>query len=95
MPEEEHDAMLKITHAGDGEQSLLRVEGKLLGAWVGALAAACAGVQRAGADLRLDLSALTFADDDGARLLRELLDGGAQRSACSGSVAALLRWSRP
>jgi hypothetical protein len=41
--------------------------------------------------IRLDLSSLSFADEAGIRLLRELLRQGAQIAAASGFVAALLR----
>ena len=83
--------MLKITRVSGGAEAGLRVEGRLIGPWVGELATACAGPV---AGLRLDLSGLTFADDDGAALLRGLIERGAKVGACSGYVAALLRWCR-
>ena len=84
--------MLKITRVSDDGRESLRVEGKLLGPWVEELAQACAAPAEG---LRLDLSAVTFVDDDGAALLRRLLERGAVVSACSGYIAALLRWRRP
>jgi hypothetical protein len=84
--------MLKITRVSEGGTESLRVEGKVLGPWVGELAQACAAPAEG---LRLDLSAVTFVDDDGAALLRQLLERGAAVSACSGYVAALLRWRQP
>ena len=41
--------------------------------------------------IRLDLSSVTFADEGGVRLLRELLRQGVQVAAASGFVTALLR----
>src|SRR5262245_20435281 len=81
--------MLRITFlAGPGPAPTLELEGKLVGPWVGELRQEC--------DLlvgppRLDLTAVTFADEAGVRLLGELLDGGAELAGCSGLLAALLR----
>lgn len=82
--------MLKITRIT--EEGTLRVEGRLIGPWVDELAQACAGPVEG---MRLDLSGVSFVDDGGAALLRGLVARGAAVSACSGYVAALLRWSRP
>ena len=64
----------------------IRLEGKLLGPWVEAVRQAVS--QNA---VSLDLSAVTFADEAGVRLLRELVDGGAKVVACSNFIAALLQ----
>ena len=64
----------------------IRLEGKLLEPWVEAVRQAA--LRR---DVSLDLSAVTFADDAGVRLLRELVDGGANVVSCSNFIAALLQ----
>jgi hypothetical protein len=79
--------MLRITSLDGADSTLiLRLEGKLLEPWVDE-------VRRAYAmrtPRQLDLSALTYVDAAGARLLRELLHEGAVICACSGFVSALL-----
>jgi hypothetical protein len=82
--------MLKVTEvAGGGPGRLLKVEGKLREPWVGVLA----GVASRPSDgpIRLDLSAVTFADEAGVGLLRELAQQGVEIAAASAYVAALLR----
>jgi ABC-type transporter Mla MlaB component len=83
--------MLRITHApGRDSVSTLRLEGKLLGPWVAELARVCDEVSGSPDCLRLDLSAVTFADGPGVALLRDLLGRGVTLAACSGLVAELL-----
>ncbi|MBI1915352.1 MAG: STAS domain-containing protein [Planctomycetes bacterium] len=83
--------MLKITRVLDGESGLLlRLEGKLLGPWVEELAGVCTEPDRP-CRVRLDLSAVTFVDVSGERILRALMDRGVVIAAASGFVAALLR----
>ena len=83
--------MLRITHAqGHDSSSTLRLEGKLLGPWVTELARSCSELPCSVDCLRLDLSAVTFADGPGLALLRDLLGRGATLAACSGLVAELL-----
>jgi anti-anti-sigma regulatory factor len=87
--------MLKITRIADDRLGvLLKLEGKLLEPWVGELIQVCeqpaAGMNR----IRLDLSAVTFVDEAGVRLLRELLDRGVAVAAASGFVAELLRMEK-
>jgi hypothetical protein len=83
--------MLKITRNHDGETGLLlRLEGKLVGPWVQELAGVCPQAGRP-CHVRLDLSAVTFVDESGERMLRTLIDRGVTIAAVSGFVAALLR----
>jgi ABC-type transporter Mla MlaB component len=83
--------MLRITHAqGNDSTSTLRLEGKLLGPWVAELARSCNELPCAPDCLRLDLSTVTFVDEPGLALLRDLLGRGATLAACSGLVAELL-----
>ena len=83
-------AMLRITHqiANDSTVSL-KLEGKLLKPWLGELQRSiveCAAQPNA---LRLDLSALTYADAAGTQALAELIRDGAIPTAYSGYIAAL------
>ena len=87
--------MLRISQA-QGHDSIwtLRLEGKLVGPWVTELARSCNELPSPTDRLRLDLSAVTFADAPGVALLRDLLARGATLAACSGLVAALLHVER-
>jgi anti-anti-sigma regulatory factor len=84
--------MLKITRIAEVEGAvLLKLEGRLLGPWVEELTRVCAETPLAARPLRLDLSAVTFLDGAGVRLLRKLMGQGIQVSGCSGFIAELLR----
>ena len=87
--------MLRISQA-QGHDSIwtLRLEGKLVGPWVTELARSCNELPSPTDRLRLDLSAVTFADGPGVALLRDLLGRGATLAACSGLVAELLHGER-
>src|SRR5262249_5619276 len=85
-------AMLKITRSADGGSELLvKLEGKLLEPWVAELARICTQPMAGSTCIQLDLSAVTFVDESGLRLLRKLLDRGVGIAAVSGFVAELLR----
>ena len=87
--------MLRITHAqGHDSISTLRLEGKLLGPWVTELARSRNELPCSPGCLRLDLSAVTFVDEPGVALLRDLIGRGATLAACSGLVAELLHVER-
>lgn len=80
--------MLRITQTeSPGTTQTLKLEGKLLEPWVEEVRWACAA---ADGRLNLDLSGLTFVDQAGARLLRDLLDQGLTVCGCSGFVSELL-----
>jgi ABC-type transporter Mla MlaB component len=83
--------MLRITRTvGHDLVATLKLEGKLQGPWVleahDAYAHSAAQVSRT----CLDLSGLTFADEAGAALLRDLIRSGAQVVGCSSYIAELL-----
>jgi anti-anti-sigma regulatory factor len=84
--------MLRITEVVDGGSGLLlKLEGKLRGAWVEELARAAERPSPDGhGPIRLDLSSVTFVDEAGVRLLRELLRQGVEIATASDFVAALL-----
>lgn len=83
--------MLRITSTIDpqGEESL-RLEGRIAGPWVALLADSAASALLRSPRLALDLAAVTFADAEGTRVLRELVRGGARVTAASRFVRELL-----
>jgi hypothetical protein len=88
--------MLMITRSEGGDLTrTLKLEGKLLGPWVGELESACRKPQVSPDRVRLDLFGLTFVDEEGARFLLGLIRDGARVVACSGFVAELLLLEEP
>ena len=86
--------MLRLTRIVDIHSTLtLRLEGKLLGPWVEEVRQACVSGAVSSTRTSLDLSALTFVDAAGERLLRDLIDQGLEVAACSSYIAELLRSS--
>ena len=82
--------MLKITRLSHKGRGLtVRLEGEILGAWVGAVRDACA-VRRC-RPRRLDLVAVTYVDAAGIQLLRDLMAEGVEIAACSSFVGELLQ----
>jgi ABC-type transporter Mla MlaB component len=78
--------VLRITELSRKGRTL-RLEGEVLGPWVGALRDACAP---SGRRLRLDLAGVTYIDAAGVQLLRELAREGVELTACSNFIAELL-----
>ena len=71
--------MLRITRmVGDDSGEILKLEGKLQGPWVDEAHDAYALSAAQASRTCLDLSGLTFADGEGAALLRELIRSGAR-----------------
>jgi anti-anti-sigma regulatory factor len=82
--------MLRITRVESHEAPTVKLEGKLLGPWTDEVRSACRE-QASEKPVRLDLSALTYVDAEGLRLLSELLAAGGTVSGCSQFVASLLK----
>jgi anti-anti-sigma regulatory factor len=82
--------MLRITRVASSDSPTLKVEGKLVGPWVEELRQVCTELTEAAGPLSLDLSAVSFVDAAGVRLVRDLLREGMTLAACSGLVAELL-----
>ena len=81
--------MLKITRLSPPGRGLtIKLEGELLGPWVGSVRDACA--TRGRRPRRLDLAAVTYVDAAGVQLLGELVAEGAEIAACSSFVGELL-----
>ena len=86
--------MLRITRmVGNDSVEILKLEGKLQGPWVDEAHDAYALSAAQASRTCLDLSGLTFADGEGAALLRELIRSGAQVVGCSSYIAELLQLS--
>ncbi|MBI2807532.1 MAG: STAS domain-containing protein [Planctomycetes bacterium] len=84
--------MLRITrHPIDESNTLLKLEGKMLEPWIEEVQRSINGSV---SSIELDLSALTFTDSAGIRVLADLLRHGAKLTACSGYVAALLQMEK-
>ncbi len=86
--------MLRITRmVGKDSGEVLKLEGKLQGPWVDEAHDAYALSAAGGSRTCLDLFGLTFADAEGAALLRELIRNGALVVGCSSYIAELLQLS--
>jgi anti-anti-sigma regulatory factor len=80
--------MLKIERiTGDGDGLLLRLAGRLIGAWVPELASECDRALAREPRLSLDLAAVSFVDGAGADLLRALTQRNVTLLHCSPFVA--------
>jgi anti-anti-sigma regulatory factor len=84
--------MLRITTLeSPGQPITLKLEGRLVGPWVGELRRACQDALRRGQPLTLDLGDVAFLDGEGIDLVRALLDRQVTVTQCSPFVAELLR----
>ncbi len=84
--------MLKITRLPrKGRVLTIKLEGAILGPWVGAVREACSQLGRQSERLSLDLAAVSYMDAAGTRLLCELVGEGIEIAACSSFIAELLR----
>ena len=89
---EEAIAVLKITWLSRKRRvATLKLEGELLEPWVEAVRDACIKWPPRSKCLRLDLTAVTYADSAGTQLLRDLMAEGVEIASCSSFVGELLR----
>lgn len=82
--------MLRITPIASENDVCLRLEGKIVGAWVDELRRTVDREAARTAHVRLDLLDVIFVDDAGLRLLRELAAAGVRIGRCSRFVSELL-----
>jgi hypothetical protein len=88
--------MLMITRSEKSDlTSTLKIEGKLLGPWIGELESVCDRFRTNPDEICLDLGGLTFIDAEGARFLKSLICAGVRVIACSGFVAEMLKQEGP
>lgn len=84
--------MLRISRLlGANLTQTIQLEGKLLWPWVDVVRQACASATDLSERVGLDLSAVTFVDAAGEKLLQELIGRDIEVVACSSYVAELLR----
>ena len=73
------------------ESDTLKLEGRIVGPWIGELRDACERVMGRGRGLVLDLSGVDFVDREAAALLRQLRARGARLANASPFLAELLK----
>jgi len=84
--------MLKISQAGKANHSVtLKLEGSVVGPWVGELRKVCETHLFEGRALKLDLTDVTFADADGVAVLTGFKTRGVTLKNCSPFVEEQLR----
>src|SRR5258706_14182048 len=83
--------MLKISQAGKANPSVtLKLEGRVIGPWVGELRQVCETLLTEGRKLKLDLTDVAFADADGVAVLTDFKSRGVTIRNCSPFVDAQL-----
>ena len=76
--------MLKISQAGKANHSVtLKLEGRVIGPWVGELHRVCETLLIEGRSLKLDLAEVTFADASGVAVLSSFKSHGVTFTNCS------------
>ncbi len=83
--------MLRITRIAEDETSVtLRIEGRLVGRWIDELELECGQYMTNRCRVNLDLSGVTFADDQGIAALRAMGAGPVGLIKCSLFISGLL-----
>jgi anti-anti-sigma regulatory factor len=84
--------MLKISQAGKANHCvILKLEGRVVGPWVGELRQVCDTLLIEGRALKLDLTDVTFADASGLSALSSLKSRGVTITNCSPFVEEQLK----
>jgi len=84
--------MLKISQAGKANHSVtLKLEGRVVGPWVGELRQVCESHLTEGRALKLDLGDVTFADTNGVVVLASFKSRGVIFTNCSPFVGEQLK----
>jgi ABC-type transporter Mla MlaB component len=83
--------MLRIDTIENDGRTTLRLEGRVMGAWVGEVRRSCRDVLERGGQVTLDLASVSFVDPDGVVLLRELASRDVALANTTPFVAAQLR----
>jgi len=88
--------MLKISEAEKADTSVtLRLEGRVVGPWVGELGQVCEALLMEGRLLKLDMTEVWFVDPDGVLALFGLKSRGAVIIKCSPFVEEQLKSCKP
>ncbi len=84
--------MLKISQIGKSNHSVtLKLEGRVVGPWVGELRQVCETLLTEGRALKLDLADVTFADASGVLVLSRFKSHGVTITNCSPFVGEQLK----
>jgi len=84
--------MLKISQTGKANHSVtLKLEGRVVGPWVGELCQACETFLGEGRSLKLDLADVTFVDTSGVSALSSFKSRGVTFTNCSPFVEEQLK----
>jgi len=84
--------MLKISQAVKANHSVtLKLEGRVVGPWVGELRQVCEALMTEGRALKLDLTDVTFADASGVSVLSSFKSRGVAFTNCSPFVEEQLK----
>ena len=76
--------MLKISKAGTPAHSVtLKLEGRVVGPWVGELLRVCKPLLAEQRQLKLDLADVSYVDGDGVAVLTDLKSRGVKLNYCS------------
>lgn len=76
--------MLRISRIGPGRRTVtLRLEGRIIGPWVGEVREACEKYSSEGHAIKLDLSEVSFVDQNGVNQLKNLAVSGVTLVGCS------------
>jgi anti-anti-sigma regulatory factor len=87
--------VLKITEVSRSDSAItFKLEGKVLAPWVDELRRICTEPPHESRQIHLDLGAVTFLDEAGVELMRELIRQGISIDQCSGFIAELLHVDR-
>jgi anti-anti-sigma regulatory factor len=87
--------MLMITETeSTTSRRSLKLEGKLLGPWVDEFKRTCEQPETPPGNLSLDLSAVSFIDSAGIKVLGDLIQRGALAVGCSGFIAEMLNLNK-
>ena len=88
--------MLRITQIpNDATTVTLKLEGRLLDAWVGLLELECGRLRRRRKRILLDCAQVSFVDADGVAFLRRLSNGHLEVTNCPAFIADLLNGGDP
>lgn len=87
--------MLKVTHVAEDDRTVtLRLEGRIVGQWVNELKRECEICLGKRRKLILDLSGVSFIDNQGITTLKTLLSDRVQLIGCSLFITGILKGVR-
>ena len=80
--------MLKITSHQHSDRTILQLEGAITGPWMDELRRHLQGMSQ---PIDLDLTGITYMDQQAARLIEEFVEQGTKITACSHFAALMLQ----